>query len=424
MDIPDSDRFSESDKSDKCSTSDYLKADNLTQSSSQDSDTDDDSYDQCRAPISDYEFDSDYAKCLNEIIKRSNDEFESLKIKGKHLNVSFEMLPNVYQSGKVKEKNTIYEIFPSLHETFSSDPEPEGDSSNESWCEEARFKEYYDNFTMDIDYPKFEEDSNDILMDNPWDEPVQKFIKDLPLFRNQPYKRVDSNPEVIESNFQAQMEWKVDWEASNSDEERELANKEMLEYEEEELWPAPPDNDDKNLICYYCNYTTSQQRYLNYHINTKHIVRQYSCCRCQYNTTSRKSLQEHIESAHVHKCQFCDFKTLQKEELKDHLLKIHWTREFWECSMCNYITPKEHKLKHHIEVAHPQSQEDCSSQFKKLQCYSCPYSSSSKKDLAIHLKTAHMKPKVDHCVICDYRPINWKDHEDHNEKHHSKLKFE
>lgn len=193
------------------------------------------------------------------------------------------------------------------------------------------------------------------------------------------------------------------------------ANLNISDIIEEDLQTEPTIT-EKDLECFYCAFTTSRQLDLNHHISDKHINRKFSCFRCNFLTSDRNILKKHVTKIHLQKCNLCDFESLIKEELKEHKLKVHWIKDFWECTMCTYMTSDESKLVNHVAVAHPLADDNL--QYNLLQCYSCSFSSSSTKDLKLHLITAHLEPKTVQCKICEYQPITWRDHEEHNEKHH------
>ena len=64
----------------------------------------------------------------------------------------------------------------------------------------------------------------------------------------------------------------------------------------------------------------------------------------------------HIHSVHEEikpfKCNFCDFETAKKQNIKNHIECIHEGKKPFKCNICDFETAQKRNLKNHITRVH------------------------------------------------------------------------
>ena len=87
----------------------------------------------------------------------------------------------------------------------------------------------------------------------------------------------------------------------------------------------------QNFECPDCNFTAEYQSRLSKHIEVKHSGKQnlrVQCNVCCQSFEGKSTLQVHKKRLHSgnqtkHNCNLCDFQSIYKGSLKNHLINVH-----------------------------------------------------------------------------------------------------
>ena len=115
------------------------------------------------------------------------------------------------------------------------------------------------------------------------------------------------------------------------------------------------------------------------------------CPECGKSCPNLKKYKTHKRSAHgpVAHCDQCDFKCLQKSNLRIHKLYNHAERNII-CDQCSMAFPLQSALDKHVRIVH---------EGIKLKCPDCDFQTSTKQNLKKHHDMIHLKLKFS-CKIC------------------------
>ena len=89
------------------------------------------------------------------------------------------------------------------------------------------------------------------------------------------------------------------------------------------------------MKCEFCEFVTSDKRYLNIHMRKINQEKLFICNECDYSAVFASKLRSHKESKHdgiVHKCDRCGFITPNKSYLKCHKDSAN----VYPCDECEY----------------------------------------------------------------------------------------
>ena len=135
----------------------------------------------------------------------------------------------------------------------------------------------------------------------------------------------------------------------------------------------------------------------------EHLLKELHCNLCEYKTNQKRNFNNHLLKLHdIHSdpCHICDFKTHQPSKLAKHLLEEHGISKYsghLACHLCPYKTDQSHNLnthilKHHGEYSNP--------------CHICDFKTHQSKILTEHLYKEHGISRFSGdfaCHICDYK---------------------
>ena len=207
------------------------------------------------------------------------------------------------------------------------------------------------------------------------------------------------------------------------------------------------------IICEYCGFVLYSGRMYKDHLSKQHNKAGFECKTCELsfftsNDYRQHKLRTHPESTfkcekcgaiylwkialenhqnykidcEVKKytvCQYCNFKSLRKGAVKQHIKRVHFKSKIYKCSMCPYAAVGSDQLKFHTRVhlgIHPFNCELCEFTFvkkwqlishtrthtgeKRYKCGQCNYASAWNCQLKTHLK-AHESTARCACQICN-----------------------
>ena len=196
--------------------------------------------------------------------------------------------------------------------------------------------------------------------------------------------------------------------------------------------------------CEVCKHKVSSKSAFQYHINTVHKEIDFKCKvdECDFKAKAKNALQLHVRSFHQGEknfhCSLCNYKSFRKHDLKNHIENIHedpkkcpTCGKFYSsnkglqrhkkihnenmhimkfCQFCDFSTKEKLNLKKHIEVQHHG--------IMLLKCSECFKSYKSIRNLKLHMDAIHRKVKYK-CHICE-KEFSYKTALDrHNERLHS-----
>ncbi|RUS88337.1 hypothetical protein EGW08_003908, partial [Elysia chlorotica] len=221
------------------------------------------------------------------------------------------------------------------------------------------------------------------------------------------------------------------------------------------LYPSPSVSGGVNmgaqLMCDYCDYTSSKRYLLTRHmkshsderphkchechrgfktpaslinhVNTHTGTRPHKCKTCDAAFTTSGELVRHIRYRHTfekpHRCPSCDYASVELSKLKRHM-RSHTGERPYKCPHCRYASPDTYKLKRHLRIhtgEKPYKCDICHARFTQsnslkahklihsgnkpvFQCTLCPTTCGRKTDLKIHFNKLHSIGSPLECKKC------------------------
>ena len=146
--------------------------------------------------------------------------------------------------------------------------------------------------------------------------------------------------------------------SSNSHEECLICEKKILSYNFKKHFKIHS-NEKKLHNCNFCDYSTAYKGNLKIHISRAHlkeagqdcIVPQFSCSKCSKFV---RNLEKHMRKVHndeKYSCSECDYKANEKPSLTRHK-RLHHSEKDFSCKLCPKTFKKESIFKHHIKMVH------------------------------------------------------------------------
>ncbi|GFO24255.1 transcriptional repressor ctcf, partial [Plakobranchus ocellatus] len=214
---------------------------------------------------------------------------------------------------------------------------------------------------------------------------------------------------------------------------------------------SPSVNTGTQLMCDYCDYTSSKRYLLTRHmkshsderpykcsechrgfktpaslinhVNTHTGTRPHKCKTCEAAFTTSGELVRHIRYRHTfekpHRCPNCDYASVELSKLKRHM-RSHTGERPYKCPHCRYASPDTYKLKRHLRIhtgEKPYECDVCQARFTQsnslkahklihsgnkpvFQCNLCPTTCGRKTDLKIHFNKLHSIGSPLECKKC------------------------
>lgn len=207
----------------------------------------------------------------------------------------------------------------------------------------------------------------------------------------------------------------------------------------------------KKIKCTFCAFETNTNDILKCHIMAKHtsdhLVKWYKCDHCDFFSRHSWSLLRHTslhnEKASEFQCDFCQYKTRQRQNLRDHIISRHSLGDKrYKCDKCSFSTHTNSSLQYHTKTKHIADEhitwfmcDQCgyrtkteknfkrhkSGHSKNLKCAECPFQTHSKRNLMYHNQVKHIANELItwfYCVLCDYKAKTKRTLERHNKMKH------
>ena len=146
-----------------------------------------------------------------------------------------------------------------------------------------------------------------------------------------------------------------------------------------------------SLKCPSCSYEAVDKAFLNWHVNSKHLVDNVEVTdrNRHLSKTPAVPTKELINSV---KCMLCNFKTFSNFRLKRHMRTIHFGRDK-RCTKCPKVFPTRNQLEDHFRAIHEQ--------VKPFECEDCGRGFARKPHLRTHIKEMHLNIKAYKCRVCE-----------------------
>ena len=133
----------------------------------------------------------------------------------------------------------------------------------------------------------------------------------------------------------------------------------------------------------------------------KKNIEEYRCSICEYKSSRKSYLRKHLKvhcEEKTNECPVCEYKTRSKYNIERHM-RVHATVKSqivkkFACSQCQFRTVQRSKLNQHVESVHPEE--------GRLTCSLCGYRATRTSALGTHMR-AHIKEKDFCCNLCSYR---------------------
>ena len=162
------------------------------------------------------------------------------------------------------------------------------------------------------------------------------------------------------------------------------------------------------FFCDLCSFKTKRKSHLEKHkeIHNRKKPPLYSCDLCNFKTMRSGNLSRHLlkHSDNIIVCKHCDYKTINKVYMRNHMKKKHNETfkvqneenvQVLNCEICGYKTDKETVMKRHLKV-----HDDGTSLVPVFQCKLCPYKTLKKVHYSRHMVDVHTEKRPYLCDTC------------------------
>ena len=146
----------------------------------------------------------------------------------------------------------------------------------------------------------------------------------------------------------------------------------------------------KRFPCDMCDFRTSQKQSLRQHVIAVHEkLRPYNCPwpGCDYNCSRKQNLDKHVMGVHEklrpYHCPVCDAAFSQKVTLNNHVRGVHERLKPFTCPLCEYSCAYRGNLNTHVATVHERR--------RPHKCDRCGYSCTQRSVLKRHMQAVHDK---------------------------------
>ncbi|KOB77319.1 Uncharacterized protein OBRU01_03300 [Operophtera brumata] len=200
----------------------------------------------------------------------------------------------------------------------------------------------------------------------------------------------------------------------------DLASRDGLEYnveiKAEENHRIVKNNSDNTLICEICGNSYKSPTMLKTHLKS-HTEAQCSLCQKVLKSSNLKThLRKHTKPTNVYsvfKCNECDYKTGNKEDLKSHMYKTHMKIRPFICKICHKAFYSNKNLIEHCSTHNRD---------KNMVCDICGERFSYRKTLAYHMRS-HLNQRSFICDVCGYIFLTISRRNEHVKRKHGPKQF-
>ena len=163
------------------------------------------------------------------------------------------------------------------------------------------------------------------------------------------------------------------------------------------------------ILCDFCPFKSKNKNSLKKHKDSVHDKKQLSCKSCEFTSTQNSTILTHTKTVHQNiffSCDQCKVKYPKKSTLQHHMEVKHGNGDMYQCDECpkrvnHKYTLQVHKTNHHTSLA-----------LNKQKCAKCDFSTTSKMKMYVHQGRTH-NVTIKNCKECDYTTKFKKMLEDH-----------
>jgi len=158
-----------------------------------------------------------------------------------------------------------------------------------------------------------------------------------------------------------------------------------------------PGGGHKRRYCEHCDYSTLSRKVMVDHMANVHKdAPTFSCEKCPYTAISLEELSNHNNLKHVKvqgkiHCELCDYQAPAAYSMKSHMANRHGIGESFPCDKCDYKAWCPAKLRDHVRVKH---------EGFFIQCEYCDHRTDQKGSMKKHVDAKHKKIRYP-CTQCD-----------------------
>ena len=119
------------------------------------------------------------------------------------------------------------------------------------------------------------------------------------------------------------------------------------------------------------------------------------CNQCDHKTTNKQNLKSHLRSMHGYEmlqCEMCDFKSASESSMWSHKERTHENKKY-DCNHCDFAVSEYYLLRNHVKRMH--------SVIKQFQCDECEHTTSLKVSLTRHKREKHCTVQMK-CDLCTF----------------------
>jgi hypothetical protein len=139
-----------------------------------------------------------------------------------------------------------------------------------------------------------------------------------------------------------------------------------------------PNNTKTLHRCPDCNYVTSHNTHLKYHLRIHSNDRPFHCNLCDLKFTVKSTLTRHIKDVHLKEkkfqCELCEFSCSRKGDLDAHIRGAHSGIKPFLCGLCSFKSVKSSNLLRHRRNVHD---------IGDIQCQLCQYKVASIQNYSV-----------------------------------------
>ncbi|XP_055711525.1 zinc finger protein 62-like [Phlebotomus papatasi] len=180
----------------------------------------------------------------------------------------------------------------------------------------------------------------------------------------------------------------------------------------------------KEFHCSQCDRSFTTAVSLRNHMMRHEGIKNHVCTVCGVKKVTRASLQNHMiihaKDKRIWSCELCPFKFNRRENLNQHVKRIHHGIKNHHCTLCNKSFGHPSGLKYHLMVhtgERPHACSKCNKRFIRLDrlkmhmklhtgedilsCEFCSFKASCNYQIRRHVRTVHEGVKDYHCAQCN-----------------------
>ncbi|CRK92170.1 CLUMA_CG005721, isoform A [Clunio marinus] len=148
---------------------------------------------------------------------------------------------------------------------------------------------------------------------------------------------------------------------------------------------------DDIVICNRCSYIFKDFDDSISHIDGHNMPITHRCLKCMKMFPFGKKLLRHLQRYSFYRyCDYCGYSAMDKTELQDHILAVHFHKYSYLCQLCGFEASTNQSLGCHMRSKHTE---------KKFKCAICPRAFVNSTSYRIHQSSHNNKYNYE-CLTC------------------------